>query len=177
MLRVKYKSWGAMKEQNTVVGIYPGSFDPLTVGHLDIIKRASKLVSKLIIAIGNNPTKSSFLTSEEKVSTIKAALVEHQLLDSIEVHTFDGLLVDFAHSQKAKVIFRGLRAFSDFDFEFNLAASNQALNPGIESVFLMTSVTKQFISSRLVKEVFLLGGDISPFVPAAVLDLLNKKRQ
>lgn len=168
-----------LNNKDGLVAIYPGSFDPLTVGHMDVIKRASNIATKLIIGIGNNGTKTSpYLNPQERLDCINACLIEEGLKDrNIEVKIFEGLLVDFATQEGAKVIFRGLRAFSDFDFEFNLASSSQIMNPNIESVFLMTSVNKQFISSRLVREIFDLGGEIKDFVPPAVLRFLLEKKK
>lgn len=169
-------------KNKTLIGIYPGSFDPLTLGHLDIIRRSTRLVDKLIIAIGSNYEKKNtfFFSYKEREDLInecvKENLYENNTNISIEVKVFNGLLIDFAVEQKASIIIRGLRALSDFDFEFGLASGNQILNPNIESIFLMTSVNKQFISSRLSKEIFMLGGDVSKFLPLCVSQAMKAKK-
>lgn len=162
---------------NSLIGVYPGSFDPLTLGHLDIIKRSARLVDKLIIGIGSNYQKKSFFSDTEKEGLINRCIRESGLNKDIliEVKNFKGLLIDFAVENKASIIIRGLRALSDFDFEFGLASGNQILNSSIESVFLMTSINKQFISSRLAKEIFVLGGDVSKFVPPCVEEAMKSK--
>ena len=150
--------------------IYPGSFDPITNGHIDIIKRASKIFDILIIAVSQNPNKKSFLTQEAKIETISKAISE---FNNIEIKTFDSLLVDFASSNNAKIIIRGLRAVSDFEYEFQLSGMNRHLNDSIETIFLTPSEEYSNISSSLIKEIYSHGGDISTFVPLSVLEHLE----
>lgn len=148
------------------VGVYPGTFDPITLGHLDIIRRGAKLVDQLIIGVTTNPSKSPMFSVEERV-----AMVERELADlgqRISVVTFDQLLMHFARAQGAGVIVRGLRAVADFEYEFQMAGMNQQLDDRIETVFLMADVALQPIASRLVKEIAVYGGDISKFVTPAV---------
>ncbi|MGZ5922688.1 MAG: pantetheine-phosphate adenylyltransferase [Rhizomicrobium sp.] len=159
------------------IGLYPGTFDPVTLGHLDIIKRAVKLVDHLVIGVATtNTPKSAMFTSKERVAMVKA---EAQPLAfgraSIEVVPFDALLVKFAAKIGASVIIRGLRAVSDFEYEFQMVAMNQRLNTEIETVFLMADPRHQAISSRLVKEIARLDGDITPFTTPAVAKALVKR--
>jgi pantetheine-phosphate adenylyltransferase len=159
-----------------LIGLYPGTFDPVTLGHLDIIKRAVKLVDHLVIGVATNAPKNPIFTLEERVAMVKAeaekAAVGHATL---EVRAFDSLLVKFAAEVGASVIIRGLRAVSDFEYEFQMVAMNQRLNTEIETVFLMADPRHQAISSKLVKEIALLGGDIAPFTTAAVAEALVKR--
>jgi pantetheine-phosphate adenylyltransferase len=152
-----------------LTGLYPGTFDPVTLGHLDIIKRAVKLVDHLVIGVATNAPKNPVFTLPERVAMVK---LEAEKLAAghatIEVVAFDTLLVKFAAQVGASMIIRGLRAVSDFEYEFQMVAMNQRLNTEIETVFLMADPRHQAISSRLVKEIALLGGDISPFTTAAV---------
>jgi pantetheine-phosphate adenylyltransferase len=145
--------------------IYPGSFDPLTNGHLDVIQRATKLFDRVIVAVAKNESKSPLFTLEERLELVTRA-VEH--LPSVDADTFDGLLVEYAESQSAQAIIRGLRAVSDFEFEFQLALMNRKLNERVETIFMMPKDTYTFLSSRIVKEIARLGGDVSAFVPAHV---------
>ncbi len=147
-------------------GVYPGTFDPITLGHVDIIRRGAKLVDRLVIGVATNPSKSPMFTLEERVAQVKRECVG--LGDAIEVVSFDALLMKFAESQGAQVIIRGLRAVSDFEYEYQMAGMNQQLNASIETVFLMADVALQPIASRLVKEIAVYGGDIRPFVPEQV---------
>jgi pantetheine-phosphate adenylyltransferase len=147
------------------VGLYPGTFDPVTLGHLDIIKRAIKLVDHLVIGVATNPSKAPMFTLDERME-----MVRHETLSfsgdkraTIDVKTFDSLLMQFAEEIGAEMIVRGLRAVSDFEYEFQMVAMNQRLNPEIETVFLMADPRHQAIASRLVKEIGLLGGNVSPF--------------
>jgi pantetheine-phosphate adenylyltransferase len=145
------------------IGVYPGTFDPITKGHIDIIRRGAKLVDKLVIGVATNPSKSPLFTLEERVAHVRqvaAAITTAQ----IDVVSFNSLLMDFAVSQQATVIVRGLRAVSDFEYEFQMAGMNQKLNHEIETVFLMADVALQAIASRLVKEIAMYGGDIRAFV-------------
>ncbi len=146
------------------VGIYPGTFDPVTLGHMDIIRRAAGLVDKLVIGVTTNPSKSPMFTLDERLAMVRRE-TEGQ---AIEVVAFDSLLIHFARVQGASVIIRGLRAVADFEYEYQMAGMNQQLDRGIETVFLMADVALQPIASRLVKEIALYGGDIRAFVPPAV---------
>jgi pantetheine-phosphate adenylyltransferase len=148
------------------IGVYPGTFDPITRGHMDIIRRGAKLVDRLVIGVTTNPSKSPMFTLPERL-----AMVEREVADvggDIRVVSFDSLLMDFAEREGASVIVRGLRAVADFEYEYQMAGMNQQINPRVETVFLMADVSLQPIASRLVKEIALYGGDISKFVPPAV---------
>jgi len=154
---------------NQRVGIYPGTFDPVTLGHMDIIRRAAGLVDRLVIGVTTNPSKSPMFTLDERLEMVRretAGLAKA----AIEVVAFDSLLIHFARQQGASVIVRGLRAVADFEYEYQMAGMNQQLDRGIETVFLMADVALQPIASRLVKEIALYGGDIRPFVPPTVVD-------
>src|SRR5271163_182768 len=152
--------------------IYPGSFDPLTNGHLDVVQRAAKLFDRVVVAVAKNEGKQPFFTLNERLALVKQA-VKH--LPNVEADTFDGLLVEYVVSRKAQAIVRGLRAVSDFEFEFQLALMNRKLNENIETIFMMPKDTYTFLSSRIVKEIARLGGDVSGFVPAHVQMALIKK--
>jgi len=154
--------------------IYPGSFDPLTNGHLDVLQRATKLFGRVIVAIAKSESKSPLFTPNERLALVKQAIVH---LPNAEADSFDGLLVEYVVSQKAQAIVRGLRAVSDFEFEFQLALMNRNLNENIETIFMMPKDIYTFISSRIVKEIARLGGDVSPFVPLHVQAALKKKFQ
>ena len=151
------------------IAIYPGSFDPITNGHIDLIKRASKLFDEVIIAITQNANKSSFLSIEQRVSAAENSISS---LTNIRVLSFNTLLVDFAKEHNAQIIIRGLRAVSDFEYEFQLSGMNKRLNSQIETLFMTPSEEFANISSSLVREILLLGGDISPFVPSEVKTIL-----
>jgi pantetheine-phosphate adenylyltransferase len=148
------------------IGVYPGTFDPVTLGHMDIIRRGAKLVDRLVIGVTTNPSKSPMFTVEERIATVRREIegVEGQ----ISVVAFDSLLMDFAERERASLIVRGLRAVADFEYEYQMAGMNQQLNDRIETVFLMADVSLQPIASRLVKEIALYGGDITKFVTAEV---------
>jgi pantetheine-phosphate adenylyltransferase len=148
-------------------GVYPGTFDPITLGHMDIIRRGAKLVDRLVIGVTTNPSKSPMFTVEERMAMVRRELAG--LGEEIEVVSFDSLLMDFAEREGASMIVRGLRAVADFEYEYQMAGMNQQLNDRIETVFLMADVSLQPIASRLVKEIALYGGDISKFVPEAVV--------
>jgi len=154
--------------------LYPGSFDPVTYGHLDIIERAEKIFDDLIVGIVENPRKETLFSPEERKELVESALEEEDITVS-KVITFDGLLVNCAKSHDRESIVRGLRANSDFEYEFQMALTNRDLAPNIESVFLMTSGEYSFLSSSIVKEVKELGGDVSTFVPGVVEERLAEK--
>ncbi|MBT5322703.1 MAG: pantetheine-phosphate adenylyltransferase [Verrucomicrobiales bacterium] len=145
--------------------IYPGSFDPITNGHLDVIERAAKLFDRVIVAVAVNSSKDPLFTKDQRQEQITEAVAA---LGNVEVSAFNGLLVDFARDQKSQAIIRGLRAVSDFEFEFQLALMNRKLEPNIETIFMMPRETYTFLSSKLVKEIAQLGGNVSAFVPPHV---------
>ncbi len=153
------------------IGLYPGTFDPVTNGHLDIIGRATRVVDRLVVGVAANVGKGPLFAIEERVELVEAEMAEVSARTGtpIEVRSFDCLLIDFARQVGASVIVRGLRAVSDFDYEFAMAGMNYRLDAGIETVFLMASERHQFIQSRFVKEIALLGGDIASFVPPLTL--------
>ena len=152
--------------------IYPGSFDPLTNGHLDVVQRAAKLFDCVIVAVANNEDKHPLFTLEERLAHVKKA-VRH--MPGVKADTFDGLLIDYVLRRKAQAIVRGLRAVSDFEFEFQLALMNRKLNENVETIFMMPKDTYTFLSSRIVKEIARLNGDVSAFVPAHIGAALKKK--
>ena len=152
--------------------IYTGSFDPLTTGHMDVVERASKLFDRVIVAVAANADKQPMFTQSERKRQITAAVKSQT---NVEVASFKGLLVDFADQHRAQAIIRGLRAVSDFEFEFQLALMNRKLNEEIETIFMMPRESYTFLSSRLVKEIAGLGGDISSFVPPNVERALRRK--
>jgi pantetheine-phosphate adenylyltransferase len=152
--------------------IYPGSFDPLTNGHLDVLERAAKLFDRVIVAVALSESKNPLFTLEERVALMKPAVAR---MKNVKAGVFDGLLVEYAHKQKAQAIVRGLRAVSDFEFEFQMALMNRKLAKDIETIFMMPKETYTFISSRIVKEIARMGGDVSPFVPPHVAAALKKK--
>jgi pantetheine-phosphate adenylyltransferase len=149
-------------------GVYPGTFDPITLGHMDIIRRGAHLVDRLVIGVTTNPSKSPMFTVEERMATVRREMAAIE--GDIEVVSFDSLLMDFAEREGASLILRGLRAVADFEYEYQMAGMNQQLNDRIETVFLMADVSLQPIASRLVKEIALFGGDISKFVTPAVAE-------
>ncbi len=149
------------------IGLYPGTFDPITLGHADIIRRGSKLVDTLIIGVTTNPSKNPMFSTEERFAMVERE-VENLGLDNIEVVGFNSLLVKFAQSQGVSMIIRGLRAVADFEYEYQMAGMNQQLDDDVETVFLMADVSLQPIASKLVKEIALYGGDISKFVSQPV---------
>jgi pantetheine-phosphate adenylyltransferase len=152
--------------------IYPGSFDPLTNGHLDVIERAAKLFDQVIVAIANNDSKNPLFTLSERLDLVNRSV---RLLKNVETDTFDGLLVEYVERRSGQAILRGLRAVSDFEFEFQLALMNRKLNERVETIFMMPKDTYTFLSSRIVKEIARLGGDVSAFVPPQVREALTKK--
>jgi pantetheine-phosphate adenylyltransferase len=153
------------------IGLYPGTFDPITNGHLDIIGRALRLVDRLVVGVARNIGKGPLFDVDERVAQVRdeCDLLARRNGSAIEVVSFDTLLIEFARANRASIIVRGLRAVSDFDYEFQMAGMNYRLESGIETVFLMASEHHQFISSRFVKEIAQLGGDVSSFVPPLTL--------
>jgi pantetheine-phosphate adenylyltransferase len=147
-------------------GVYPGTFDPVTLGHMDIIRRGAKLVDRLVIGVTTNPSKSPMFTVEERMAMVRREI--DGIEGEIEIVSFDSLLMDFAEREGAAVILRGLRAVSDFEYEYQMAGMNQQLNDRVETVFLMADVSLQPIASRLVKEIALYGGAVDKFVGPAV---------
>ena len=157
--------------QGNSVAVYPGSFDPLTNGHLDMIERASRICSKLIVAVLANESKQPLFSVEERKSMLRSVITK----PNVEVDSFDGLLVEFAAAKQASMIVRGIRAASDYETELQMALMNHRLQPKLETVFLMSGEAYSFVSSRLVKEVARLGGDVSGFVPPLVLNQLHER--
>jgi pantetheine-phosphate adenylyltransferase len=159
------------------IGLYPGTFDPVTNGHLDVIARAARLLDKLVVGVAINTGKGPLFTLEERVDQVQAEIEEIATRNGmvIEVQPFQGLLIHFAREIGASMIVRGLRAVSDFDYEFQMAGMNYRMAPDIETVFLMASERHQFIASRLVKEVAMLGGDITSFVPARIFERVMQR--
>ena len=149
-------------------GVYPGTFDPITLGHMDIIRRGAKLVDRLVIGVTTNPAKSPMFSVEERMAMVRRETAP--IGEAIEIVSFDSLLMDFAERQGATMIVRGLRAVADFEYEYQMAGMNQQLNDRIETVFLMADVSLQPIASRLVKEIALYGGAIGKFVTPAVAE-------
>ena len=156
------------------VAIYPGTFDPITNGHLDIIIRSIKFVDKLIIAVSKNNKKNTLFNINERIEMIKK-VIEDENISNVEVDDFEGLLMNYANKKKANIIIRGLRAISDFEYEFQMTGMNYKLDPKIETVFLMSSDKYQLISSKLIKEISSLKGNVSKFVPNVVEEKLKKK--
>jgi pantetheine-phosphate adenylyltransferase len=158
------------------IGVYPGTFDPVTLGHMDIIRRGAKLVDRLVIGVTDNPAKSPLFSVEDRIAMLRREIADGT--GDIEVVSFHSLLMDFAQRQNASIIIRGLRAVSDFEYEYQMAGMNQQLNDQVETVFLMADVSLQPIASRLVKEIAFYGGEIDKFVSAAVAaDLKAKVRE
>ncbi len=158
---------------NEIVAIYPGSFDPLTNGHVDIIQRGSRLFDRIVVAVLVNLEKAPLFTEAERVSIAREVFHDWA---NVEVDTFDGLLVDYARRRKASVIVRGLRAVSDFEYELQMALMNRRLNDGVETVFMMPAEPYTYVSSRLVKEVVALGGSVHGLVPDLVERRLREKK-
>ena len=158
------------------IGIYPGSFDPITYGHLDIIQRSLSVVDELVIAVSNNNSKNHLISIEDRLNLINQSILSlpEKNLSKIKVEKFDNLLVHYVKSKNASLIIRGLRAVSDFEYEFLMTGMNRSIDKDIETIFLMSSEKYHFISSRFIKEIHKLGGDISKSVPKPVLDFLAK---
>ncbi len=154
------------------VAVCPGSFDPVTVGHLDIIRRAASMFDKLIVVVMVNPKKKYSFTPDERVKLIKAVTGD---LENVQVEYYDGLLAEFAQKKGANVIIKGLRAMSDFEYEFQMALANKKLNPEVETVFLTTAAENMYLSSSMVKQIASMGGDIKDFVPEQIReDILER---
>jgi pantetheine-phosphate adenylyltransferase len=159
-----------------LIGVYPGTFDPITNGHLDIISRATRVVDRLIVAVAKNDGKGPLFTTDERLEMVREELAQIQTNGvAIEARPFDNLLMHFAQEVHATVIVRGLRAVSDFEYEFQMAGMNTRLDSKVETVFLMASERQQFISSRFVKEIYKLGGDVGQFVSPRVVEALKGK--
>jgi pantetheine-phosphate adenylyltransferase len=156
----------------SVSALYPGTFDPPTNGHIDLIQRGAKLFDHLIVAVLNNPGKDPLFTVEERVEMLKESTVA---MDNVSVATFDGLMVDFARQQGVAAVLRGIRAISDYEYEFQMALMNRRLAPEIETVFLQPAGRYSFVSSRMLKEVFAFGGDVSGLVPPNVLKRMRRR--
>ena len=152
--------------------IYAGTFDPLTKGHIDVIERGAKIFSELIVAVADNPAKNPIFSRQERVKHIKKIAVKYP---NVEVDSFKGLLIDYVRRQKTNIILRGIRTISDFEYEFQMALTNRAIAPDIETVFVMTCEKYSYISSRLLKEAISLGADMRLFVPSEIQDALKKK--
>jgi pantetheine-phosphate adenylyltransferase len=157
---------------NTIKAIYPGTFDPMTNGHLDLIARGAKIFDHLVVAVLKNAQKSPLFTVPERCAMLTSA-VKH--LPNVSVESFDGLLVDFVRSQQAQAVLRGIRAISDYEYELQMALMNRRLAPDIETVFMMPAEKFTYVSSRLVKEIFRLGGSVEGLVPELVLDKLKER--
>jgi pantetheine-phosphate adenylyltransferase len=158
--------------ENPRTVVYPGSFDPLTNGHLDLIQRASRLFDRVIVAVAENDAKQPLFSLEERRELARTAV---SALPNVEVDSFTGLLVNYVVAKRGMAVIRGLRAVSDFEFEFQLALMNRKLNENVETIFMTPKDTYTFLSSRIVKEIARLGGDVSPFVPSAIKLALTEK--
>ena len=154
------------------IAVYPGSFDPLTYGHLDVVERASKLVDDLIVAVAKNPMKDPIFTLEERMEMVREAMAH---IKNVRVDKLEGLLVEYAKKTGAEAIIRGLRAVSDFEYEFQMALTNRKLNDQVETVFLVTSENYSYLSSTMIREIARLKGDISPFVPDEIVRRVKEK--
>jgi pantetheine-phosphate adenylyltransferase len=163
-----------MSSPSPRIAIYPGSFDPLTSGHVDIIERGSKIFDSIIVAILVNAEKVPLFTETERIAIIREVFKDYK---NVKAETFNGLLVDYAQEKKATVLVRGLRAVSDFEYEFQMALMNRHLAPGLETVFMMPDEKYTFVSSRLIKEVFTLGGEVTGLVPPVVEQKLRAKQK
>ena len=160
----------------TRIGLYPGTFDPFTLGHADILRRGAKLVDRLIIGVTTNPSKNPMFTPEERMEMV-ASEVARLGLENVEIKGFDALLMDVAERENAAIIIRGLRAVADFEYEYQMAGMNQQLYAGIETVFLMADISLQPIASKLVKEIAFYGGDISRFVSPPICERVVERME
>ena len=152
--------------------VYPGSFDPITFGHLDVIERGARIVDDLVVAIADNASKTPLFTLEEREDMVRET-TKH--LDNVRVTSFRGLTVDYVHSQEATMILRGIRTVSDFEYEFQMALTNRSLSPDIETVFVMSSQQHSYYNSSIIKQIIRLGGDASPFAPGYVTGKMREK--
>jgi|TARA_B100000700_G_C14955788_1_gene813921 pantetheine-phosphate adenylyltransferase len=159
------------------LAVYPGTFDPFTFGHLDIVRRSSKLFDRIIISVAENNSKSALFNLDERIEIVSNVISNEKDLDKIEIKGFSGLLVDHVVDIGAVAVLRGLRALSDFEYEFQMAGINARLSNEFETIFLMASENQQFVASRFVKEIHSLGGDVSSFVPKIVMEHLEKKKK
>lgn len=157
------------------IAVYPGSFDPITKGHLDIIKRASKMFDKVIVAVVKNQSKNPMFSFEERRELILKSVESVGWVDNIEVEEFRGLLVDFMHQHNSKIIVKGLRFVSDFEYEFQMALTNRKLDEDIETMFMVTCYKYSYLSSSIVKEVCALGGDVTDMLPEAIIDEVSEQ--
>ncbi len=162
-----------MKKQKRLIAVFPGSFDPLTLGHTDIVSRALKIFDHVVIAVLSNPNKATLFSGEERVALIRAEFAKYK--DQVSVETFSGLLVDFAKKKGAKVVIRGLRAVTDYDYEAQMALTNKSLSAEVETLFMMTSERNSYISSSLVKQIAHFKGKVSHLVPKRIEKALRKK--
>lgn len=154
------------------IGIYPGSFDPITLGHFDVIQRAAKMVDTLVIGVLNNRSKNSLFSAEERVEMIREVTKD---ISNVEVEAFNGLLVDYAKKKNADFIVRGLRAITDFEYELQMAQTNRKMNEEVDTIFLTTSVEYSYLSSSVVREIGAFGGDLSKFIPEQIVDKVADK--
>jgi len=159
------------------IAVYPGTFDPFTYGHLDVVRRAAKMFEKIIISVVENSNKISLFNIKERKEIIEEVIINETKLDNIQIKGFNGLLVDHVKDVGAVAVLRGLRALSDFEYEFQMAGINARLSSEFETIFLMASENQQFVASRFVKEIHSLGGDVSSFVPGTVLRHLESKKK
>ena len=160
--------------QEKKIAVYPGSFDPVTLGHMDIIKRSAVLFDTVIVAVLSNSAKTALFSSSDRVNMIQELVKDYP---NVMVESFEGLLVDYARSKNARIVIRGLRAVSDFEYELQIAQTNRVENPQLDTLFLTTSLNYSYISSTIVREFASYGGDISPFVPEEIIPLIEAKYQ